>query len=295
MTTLRDLYFRYRVCMVRIAVAEERENERKACGSGFHIGGGWVATARHVIDGKKIEEITQYGWPERPLEMKRVIVPDREHVDVALIETNFDTSYLDAPLKGVPDDEKVDHINLGTHLDDWLGEEFVMTQCLIMGYPRVAQAKSRGLVAAAGEVNAVIDKYSAPHPHFVVSPLARGGFSGGPVISEFGFVLGIYTESLIEDRGVALSDGSGKSLDAGPSPLDPGFAAALSVEPLWDLLVKNDITPGANAEFVSALLQSHRTGEEIKALVEEYGEVSIELVRLPSGASAIALRGAGEE
>ena len=59
----------------------------------------------------------------------------------------------------------------------------------------------------------------------VISTVARGGFSGAPVIDEYGFLLGIFTESL--------------SLSEKDSEL--GFAGVLSIDPLLRLLKKKRI------------------------------------------------------
>jgi hypothetical protein len=78
-----------------------------------------------------------------------------------------------------------------------------------------------------GEVNAVIDRYDIPHPHFVLSYLPRGGFSGGPVFSEWGFLLGIVTASLTE----------------GDQNIEDGSGVAISVEPLLELLADDGLRP----------------------------------------------------
>ena len=65
-----------------------------------------------------------------------------------------------------------------------------------MGYPPVPFSKEPLLVSTLAEVNAVVDKYTGGHPHFIVSALARGGFSGGIALTEEGHTLGVITESL---------------------------------------------------------------------------------------------------
>jgi hypothetical protein len=121
--------------------------------------------------------------------------------------------------------DKRDRIQLGGHLDDWLDNGLTMTKALVMGFPPVPFSNDAILVAVEVEVNAVVDKYNAAHPHFIVSSLPRGGFSGGPVISEYRFLLGIMTESLVYNN------------------LAPelGFASVVSIEPLLVLLQDHDI------------------------------------------------------
>ena len=66
-----------------------------------------------------------------------------------------------------------------------------------------------------------------PHPHFVLSSIARGGFSGGPAFSEWGFLLGVVTQSLVE----------------GGKQTEQGFAVCVSIEPLLTLLAKKGLRP----------------------------------------------------
>jgi hypothetical protein len=68
----------------------------------------------------------------------------------------------------------------------------------------------------------------------VISTLGRGGFSGGPVISEFGFLLGVATALLMDDDENAPA----------------GLPVALSIEPLLNLLDENGIYPGENGRFL---------------------------------------------
>jgi hypothetical protein len=142
-------------------------------------------------------------------------------------------------IKGYEQDWKEDHIIIGGHLDDWISDDWmVLTEVLLMGYPPIPLAKERRLVAMRGEVNGVVDMYRGPpHPHFIISPLPRGGFSGGPVITSYGALLGVMTESL--------------TLDGLPTEL--GYGAAITVEPLWGLLIDNHIYPASNAGFIRKL------------------------------------------
>lgn len=230
-----DLYRKYRVCMVRVTV--QTPTGDLTTGSAFHVGDGWLVTARHVIEGNAIHEIFPYHDAGSELEVRRILF--HPGVDLALLETTFSLDHYmtRTSIVGVPDEWKADHIQIGGHLDDWLGDDLVLTRVLLMGYPAIPMVGT-DLVAVAGEVNAVVDKYSgARHPFFLVSPLPRGGFSGGPVISEYGFLLGILTEALLSAKQV----------------LEVGFAAALTVEPLWNLLRDNGIYPASNSLFLRYL------------------------------------------
>ncbi|WP_342537604.1 serine protease [Sporosarcina sp. FSL K6-1540] len=234
MKNFNDMYNKYSVCIVRITV--KLPNGDLSSGTGFHIGKGYIVTARHVIEDNEIEEVV--GEYSNNLEVKKVVYPKDIQIDLALLETDFNLDYYINKVEIVGKDvEKIDHIEIGGHLDDWIGEEFVLTNVILMGFPPIPLSKTPILVAVKAEVNAIIDKYIGPHPHFIISSVPRGGFSGGPVISEYGFLLGILTESLGEQD----------------KPTEIGFASAISIEPLLSLIHENNIDIGEGTLFIKEL------------------------------------------
>ncbi len=217
------LYSQYKNCVLRITT-KNKEGDL-VTGSGFHIGGGYIATAKHVIESGELEEITDWTGTVT-VACKRTLKPENPKIDLAVLETDFNL------------DGKHSFIPLGGHLDDWLGDEFVLTEVVVIGYPRIPCSLGGDLVAASGEVNAVIDRYNAPHVHFIISTIARGGFSGGPVISEWGFLLGVFIESLTH------MDQSSEN----------GFSAIISIEPLLVLLHENNIIIEGNENVVTSVI-----------------------------------------
>lgn len=225
--------------MVRITVRTELGDLSN--GSAFHIGDGWLVTAAHVVNGGKIEEIVS-EYCSQDLEIEKIICHSDERVDLAILKTNLDLNhYLTKTAKhGSPEGfVQTDHIEIGGHLDDWIGDELVLSKVLLMGYPPVPFSRDPVLLASEGEVNAVVDKYNGPHPHFVISNMGRGGYSGGPVLSEFGFLLGVLTESLVVNN----------------QSEELGYSSAISVEPLLVLLQENGVYPGKNRETIEVLLE----------------------------------------
>jgi S1-C subfamily serine protease len=220
--------------MVRVTVRDQKGDLHT--GSAFHIGDGWLVTAAHVIRGGDLEEIVSECYPQL-LNLEGIIFHPDESVDLALLKTNLDLRhYLERTTIHSPPEGfiQTDHIQIGGHLDDWIGDELVMTNVLLMGYPPIPFSHSSMLMAARGEVNAVLDRYNARHPYFVISCMGRGGYSGGPVISEYGFLLGVLTESLVMNGAVE----------------ELGYSAAISVEPLIWMLSNHSIYPAGNAELV---------------------------------------------
>lgn len=189
-------------------------------GTAFHIGDGYLVTARHVVENRNITAIiSATGDAQVSLDSIEIMYPEDETVDLALIKSDFSLEYYmnHVSFLGNPKVRKVDHIQIGTHLDDWIDDGLVLFDVVVFGYPRILTSASRQLVAARGQVNAIIDPYiGSNHPLFVISPVARGGFSGGPVLTKGGWLLGVMTSSLITDNSIP----------------EVGFGAALSVEPL---------------------------------------------------------------
>ena len=116
-------------------------------------------------------------------------------------------------------------------MDDWLGDELTLEPVLVLGYPPVPFDSGPQLFAMRTEINRVLDKRHERHPYFILSAMARGGFSGGLAITEIENALGVITESLV------MSD----------QPTELGYFAALSVEPVYDCLDHHGVLPPAQA------------------------------------------------
>jgi S1-C subfamily serine protease len=235
----RELFERYASAVAYIAV--ELPNGDEAIGTAFHVGEGVFVTARHVVQGRKIIEIAntekryvpdengnvsvhgsaeQYRiiWPTVGRVVRGPFFHPDERVDVAAVIVEG----LECPV-----------IPLGSHLDDWLNDEaFTLAEVVVMGYPPVPQSDRPVLVASRGAVNAIIDKYTGKHPHFIVSAMARGGFSGGPCLIEWDFSLGLVTESLV----------------GADAPTELGYLSVISVEPIYVCLAHHKILPNAQKD-----------------------------------------------
>lgn len=225
----------YSPCIVMIESLSNDDDY--AIGTAFHIGDGYLVTARHVVEDRNITSIIPAsGYADISLDSVEIMYPADETVDLALIKSDFSLEYYMTHVNfwGDPKVHKVDHIQIGTHLDDWIDDGLVLFDVVVFGYPRIPTSTSPQLVAVQGQVNAIIDPYiGSKHPLFVISPMARGGFSGGPVLTKGGWLLGTMTSSLITDYSIP----------------EVGFGAALSVEPLWHLLVEKRVFPASNASL----------------------------------------------
>ena len=234
----RELMQRYSGAIAYVAVTTKAGDE--SIGTAFHVGNGVLVTARHVVDGNEINEIGHSEscanlpdiWFRRKSEndlnvcqqpaisiINPLYHPD-ENVDVAIIVLEG----LEKPV-----------VPLGFHLDDWLDNSLTLTEAIVMGYPPIPFAKGLMLVTTRAEVNAIVDLRNSPHPRFVLSSMARGGFSGSPAISCYDFSLGVITDSLCHNNDVT----------------ELGYLTALSVEPILDALGFHKVLPdGVNASWI---------------------------------------------
>jgi hypothetical protein len=232
----RTQFHNYRGCVAFIETADSHGDV--GIGTCFHVGDGVFVTARHVIDGRKITEI---GFDDGYSTLALVEKPEhwgkKAHGSVNILSGphfHQDSSIDVACFKCEPYPKQ--WIPLGGHLDDWMGQyELVLHPVLLLGYPPIPFSDRPALVASAGEVNALIDKYTGGHPHFIVSTMARGGFSGGPALVAYNednessgtAALGLVTESLAKNDQAA----------------ELGYTAILTVEPIYDCLDHYGLLP----------------------------------------------------
>lgn len=237
-TSLSELYQRYKPCLARVTV--DLPTGDTATGAAFHIGRGYLVTARHNVEGVLIKEISTHHYARKPTKVTKIIPHHNPAVDIAILKTDFSLEHYITKVKimvGDQEREKTDYIPLGGHLDDWLGDELILSKAMVLGFPHIPRSREVVPVAVESEVNAIVDRYDVPHPYFVISSIPRGGFSGGPVFSEYGFLLGVMTEALFE----------------GDKPYELGFAAAVSIQPLLDLIDEAKIECGENSQFIKEL------------------------------------------
>jgi hypothetical protein len=187
-----SFYQLYLPCLV--AIESIGPDGNTGIGAAFHIGDGYLVTARHVIQGRNIIAVVPAcGDALIDLNSLEVMYPDDEAIDLALIRSNFSLDYYMNHVNywGNPNLLKVDHIQIGGHMDDWINDSLVLMEVIVFGYPPIPTSSYAHLVAVRGEVNAIISPYTgSPHPLFIVSPTPRGGFSGGPVLTKDGYLLG---------------------------------------------------------------------------------------------------------
>ncbi|WP_409054571.1 serine protease [Variovorax sp. GrIS 2.14] len=236
----KNTFLKYRGCVGFIA--SEAPDGTAAVGSCFHVGDGVFVTARHVVEGRKIievgfdDDITSYSLLANPKHWgpklhgsvtigRGPLFHDDPRVDLAcFVAEPF-------PKEWIP---------LGGHLDEYLGQfELVLYRTLVLGHPPIQMSRRPILVASLGEINALAELYSVPHPHFIVSCMARGGFSGGPALVAYNeandkggtAALGVVTQALCRDG----------------QPEQLGYMAVITVEPVYAMLESHGLLPGAQS------------------------------------------------
>lgn len=207
--------------------------DARDCGiaSAFHLGQGWFATARHVVEHRKIKKIGRLDVTAKtqktyagtlattttfPAFSSANISPPIFHSDPKVDVAIFQCEEFQGP-----------EIRLELRSETLAYNEFLLEPVLVLGYPPIPFSKEPFLVCIVGEVAAVIEPYHVGRRHFIISGTPRGGFSGGVALTlnAQSTTLGVITESLHS------GDGSPES----------GFLSVVSAEAVKELLLENQI------------------------------------------------------
>lgn len=213
----REVYLRAAGGVAFVAVTDAKGDA--GIGSAFHIGQGIFLTARHVVEDVMIDEIAttksarlaveDSGHPVAPRRLPLVDGPyfGADDLDVAVFRVD---------LGGTP----LPVVTVSGHTDYDLGEnDLVLSDVLVIGYPPIPFTTIPFQVVTLGQINAVVHVRHSSALHFIASAMARGGFSGGPVLDQEGRAVALVTESLGQDG----------------APAETGYMSLLSIAPAVDL------------------------------------------------------------
>ncbi len=243
-----------------VVFVEVLKDGRPDIGTAFHLGGGFFATARHVVDGNKITKIGRSdlsqktiigpnGKPTRTTsfgafehrDIARYFFHEDNRVDVAIIQL---AGTIQMGM-GYPVQQLQPAVQLSKFADILSEGELLMSEVLVLGFPQIPLATEAHVVAFKGEVSATFANREDKKRHFVVSGMARGGFSGGPVFMLGGPIIqnasgqpAQLAGTVIGIIGHALLGNSNSSASAVP---ELGFMSAVSVETLRETVAYNKL------------------------------------------------------
>ncbi|NMG48992.1 hypothetical protein GO613_12860 [Azoarcus communis] len=224
----RQQFSTFKSCVAYIE--SEDVSGDKSIGTCFHVGDGVFVTARHVVDGRK-NFIIGFDNGVTPRSVfgislgHEVMAGQIQIIDGPHFHNNREIDVACFKVNCVPEVK----VRLGGHLDDFMtNHEFLLYRVLIIGFPPIPLADRPVLVATVGEVNAQVDLYVGKHPRFIVSSMARGGFSGGPALIAY--------DELNADSGTAVLGLVTEALVSNASSPEVGYLAVLTVEPIYECL-----------------------------------------------------------
>lgn len=175
-----------------------------------------MVTAKHVVSGNEVLSVatTRDAFVERAGGFKMRGFGDSEFATVRLSPTkplappvecadaDLAAFRVELPDPGFPEivvghDEDKNAKPVGSA---WM-EDHLLETAHVFGYPRIPSASKPILVGLRCDVSAIVEEryLGNNHPHFVLSSMARGGFSGGPVFGQYGWLIGIVTEAFLRD------------------------------------------------------------------------------------------------
>lgn len=202
---------------------------RPDIGTCFHIGQGVFITAWHVVENRTITKIATtvastdvtYG-SFLPREARDI------HGPFFHPNSNYDRAAFRLPDRSVPQIPFYDVVK------DGVDTELLLRPVVVMGCPPIPGSKSPILVCAKAEVNATFATYFDDQRVYLVSCLARGGFSGGPALTLPHHCLGVVTRSILRAE----------------MPPELGFMAVVGPIPVLELLHEHRMMPNYSGEQV---------------------------------------------
>lgn len=225
---VRDVYLKAKGAVAYVVV--ETNDGDEAIGTAFHIGDGYFVTAKHVLEGNRILEvsITQRLDVITEYHSAHLSAATRPRTLKVIGEPQYAEGDVDVAVFRVEEGSEIPAIELSSIDDIYQSEEILLLSPVIcVGYPPIPLTTHPFQVAIDAKVNAVTRVRGSNYLTYVVSATSRGGFSGGPVIDETGHAIALVTESLVRDSHL----------------VETGFFTCLSISPAASLALKSGWTP----------------------------------------------------
>lgn len=172
---LKFLKFKYEPFIVRIEGIYS--DGASGTGSGIIINENTIITCGHNI--ADLQRITCWTGD---LELKISEAKSHSKLDIGIIKLEENTD-----LKGFP----------------YFGPTYILDKTLTLGYPPVKGMREAPLVAQSGEINAISKDWNGCDC-ITISSITRPGNSGGPVVSQNGYIVGIVTQQANSATSVSV-------------------------------------------------------------------------------------------
>ncbi len=217
------------VPIVQKSYNSETKSEKYSLGTGVKINNG-ILTAKHCLE--NATSIAIKGFSKSQLNGREIIISGNANIDIAFIT---DTGHHQNAIK--------------------LMEGRVAQDILVMGYPRLAGyheflTAEKGMISAAGKIEerftstkgsiaALGKSIFSKEEMLLVTAKISGGSSGGPIINQFGYIVGIACS-------LPCAEGDYENL---------GYGAAISTKTIIDVINKQEdtlcISPNLFVDFDS--------------------------------------------
>lgn len=214
-------------------------------GTCFHIGDYVFITARHVVEDRQIIKIATTNVGVRSAGTYNVATftaGEAKTIEGPYYhpKPEYDVAALRLP------ELHAAQIPFLPIMDDQFENKLLLRTVVVMGFPPIPGSRSPVLVCARAEVNATFVTYFDDQRLYVISSLARGGFSGGPALTPPHHCLGVITRAMVKEE----------------HPVELGFMAVIPPLPILELLDHNKIMPGyLRAEVWEPYLKMKSGGE----------------------------------
>jgi V8-like Glu-specific endopeptidase len=225
---VRDVYLKAKGAIAYLVV--ETKDGDESIGTAFHIGDGYFVTAKHVLEGNRILEVstTQPLNVNTEYHSAHLSAATRPRTLKVIGEPQYAEGDVDVAVFRVEEASEIPAIKLSSTDDIYQSEDILLLSSVVcVGYPPIPLTTHPFQVAVDAKINAVTRVRGSNYLTYVISATSRGGFSGGPVIDESGRAIALVTESLVRDNHL----------------VETGFFTCLSISSAASLALKSGWTP----------------------------------------------------
>lgn len=161
-------YIRYIYSDFMVLITGENALSNTSTGSGLIIGKKHILTCKHNTEDIVDLEIL---YNNEKQEISKIIKHPKEDIAVIVLKTELNQVFF-----------------------PYFGDPNILDNTVILGYPPIPTTIESSLVSQKGEINTITKNWNNSEV-IILSSIVRPGSSGGPVISENGYVVGMVIQS----------------------------------------------------------------------------------------------------